>query len=192
MKVIRTFVAVLIAENLKEEIGRVQEHLKKLAPDVKWVACENLHVTLKFLGDVREDQVPKVCAAVDEAARAHSPFEMRISGLGAFPNPARARVVWTGIEAGYDQMRKLAETVDANLAELGFEREKRAFKSHITIGRVKASRLLGKLAEGIEEVDASNLGAQQVTCVSVMQSELLRGGPVYSPMSVSKLSAGVS
>ena len=192
MSFVRTFVAVLIAEDLKQKIGQVQEQLKKLAPDVKWVARENLHVTLKFLGNVREDDVPAVCAAVDEAARAHSPFEMSISGLGAFPNPARARVVWTGIEAGYHQMRELAESVDANLVELGFEREKRPFKSHITIGRVKASRFLGKLAEGIGEVDASNLGAQRVTSVSVMQSELLRDGPVYSPMSVSKLSAGVS
>jgi len=188
MKHIRTFVAVLITEDLKRRIAEVQEQVKKLAPDVKWVAPANFHVTLKFLGGVREDILDNVFAAVEEAARTISPFELSISGLGAFPTPRRARVVWVGSQKGHEQMRELAQALDRNLAELGFEKEDREFKSHITIGRVKESRFLNKLAEGIAEIDAADLGSQQISSIAVMQSELQRSGPVYSPLKVIKLS----
>ena len=190
MKVIRTFVAVLIAEDLKKKMSEVQEQVKKLAPDVKWVAPENFHVTMKFLGSVREDELAEVCAAVEEAVSPFSPFELSISGLGAFPSPARARVVWIGIEKGREQLSGLASAIDERLAGLGFEKEDKAFKAHVTIGRVKTSRFLKKLAEEIGSVDADNLGTQQVSSVVIMQSELLREGPVYSPLSVCKLSEG--
>ena len=188
MKVIRTFVAVLIARDLKDKMSEVQEQVKKLAPDVKWVAPENFHVTLKFLGNVREDELSKVCAAVEEAVKSFAPFELSISGLGAFPNPARARVVWIGIDKGREELTGLATAIDKHLVKLGFEKEDKAFKAHITIGRVKTSKFLNKLADEIGNVDADNLGTQQVSDVVIMQSELLRGGPVYSPLSVIKLS----
>ena len=188
MKVIRTFVAVLIAQDLKQKMSEVQEQVKKLAPDVKWVAPEIFHVTLKFLGNVREDELSAVCAAIEEAVKSCAPFELSISGLGAFPNPAKARVVWVGIEKGRDELVGLASSIDKCLAKLGFEKEDKAFKAHITIGRVKTSKFLNKLAEEIGNVDADNLGTQQVSSVVVMQSELLRGGPVYSPLSEIKLS----
>jgi 2'-5' RNA ligase len=189
VNVIRTFVAVLLDEDLRKKIAEAQEQVKRLAPDVKWVAPENFHVTLKFLGNVREDRIGEIAAAIDETAQGFSPFEMTVSGLGAFPNPARARVIWTGIETGGEQLRDLAEAVDVSLARLGFERETRLFASHITIGRVKTSRFLGALADGIREVDASNLGAQRVTSVFLMESQLLREGPMYSPLNVSELTA---
>ena len=180
MKVIRTFVAVLLTEDLRQKIAQVQGEAKKLAPDVKWVAPENLHVTLKFLGDVCESKIGDVCDAVGEAARAVPAFDLSVSGLGAFPSPARARVVWVGIDRGREELAGLAAGVNDRLAKLGFEREDRAFKSHITIGRVKTSRLLDELARGIGEIDASDMGSQRVASVAVMQSDLQREGPVYS------------
>ena len=187
MKVIRTFVAVLIAEDLKRRVSEVQERLKKLAPDVKWVAPENFHVTLKFLGDVSEDALPDVFAAVEDAARGFSPFDLSLCGLGAFPSPRKARVVWAGIEDGREPLRELASAVEASLAELNFEKEDREFKSHITIGRVKFSKFLDRLAQGIDEIDAGDMGVQRVTSVAVMRSDLQREGPVYSPLRVIEL-----
>jgi len=187
MKVIRTFVAVLLAEDLRQKIAQVQGEVKKLAPDVKWVAPENIHVTLKFLGNVRESEIGDVCDAVSEAARTVPAFELSVSGLGAFPNPARARVVWVGIDRGREELAGLAAGVDDRLVKLGFEREDRAFKAHITIGRVKTSRFLDELARGIEGIDASGLGSQRVASVAVMQSDLQREGPVYTPLSVIEL-----
>jgi RNA 2',3'-cyclic 3'-phosphodiesterase len=191
MTVVRTFVAVLIGDELRTRVSGVQEPLKKLAPDVKWVAPDNLHVTIKFLGNVREDDLPGVYRAVEEASGAVSQFDLSLSGLGAFPNARRARVVWVGIEEGREQLVKLASAVDSKLARLGFPKEEREFKSHITIGRVKEpSRKdswrdgpsLERLASGINEIDASDLGSQRVSSVAVMRSELRPGGPVYSPL----------
>ncbi len=185
MTVVRTFVAVLIADEIRRNIAEVQEPLKKLAPDVKWVAPDNFHVTLKFLGNVREDDLQGVYDAAEEASGAFPPFDLSFAGLGAFPNPRRARVVWVGIDKGRDQLVELASAMDSKLAKLGFPKEEREFKSHITIGRVKEpSRSLERLASGIEDVDASDLGSQRVTSIAVMKSELRPGGPIYSPLKV--------
>lgn len=190
MKVIRTFVAILIDESLKKVIAKVQSHVKKLAPDVKWVAPENFHITLKFLGNVVEDALPEVVKAVEEAMRGFSPFDLAISGVGAFPNPARARVVWVGSGEGRERLAQLASAVDRNLAKLGFEKEDKPFKAHITIGRVKISRFLRQLAEGIGKVDAENLGIQRISGVAVMRSELGREGPTYTPIKAIKFNHG--
>ena len=184
MQVVRTFVAVSLADELRKRVSEVQEQVKKLAPDVKWVARDNLHVTLKFLGDVREDALGGVFSAVEEAAGASAPFELSISGLGAFPNARNARVVWVGIEQGREQLVALASAVDAKLSKLGFPKEEREFKSHITIGRVKTSRLLDDLARGIGEIDAADVGSQVVSSVVVMQSDLRPDGPIYTPLRV--------
>ncbi|MCE5200123.1 MAG: RNA 2',3'-cyclic phosphodiesterase [Armatimonadota bacterium] len=190
MKVIRTFVAVLIDEELRQNIAEVQSRVKKLAPDVKWVAPENFHVTLKFLGDVEEDALSQVFTAVEEAARRCSPFDLSMSGLGAFPNPSRARVVWAGISDGRDKVSDLASKVDESLSKLGFGKEDKPFKAHITIGRVKDSRNLGRLAEAIQNTNAVNLGTQRVNSVAVMQSEMLRSGSIYTPLRIIDLSGG--
>ncbi|MCE5313430.1 MAG: RNA 2',3'-cyclic phosphodiesterase [Armatimonadota bacterium] len=187
MKVIRTFAAVLIDEDIRRKVAEVQSQVKKLAPDVKWVAPENFHITLKFLGDVREDNMSQVIAALEEAVQGFSAFDLAISGVGAFPNPARARVVWVGSSDGCEKMVELASSIDKKLSELGFEKEEKSFKAHITIGRVKTSRFLRALAEGIGKVDADNLGIQRVSGVALMQSELGREGPTYTPIRVIKL-----
>ena len=148
MDVIRTFVAVLISEDIKRNIFEVQDQIRKLAPDVKWVAPECFHVTMKFLGNQPEDRLPLVSAAIRDGVAGFRPFDVSISGLGAFPSPARARVVWVGIDEGRRELIRLAETVDENLGKLGFPREERSFKAHITIGRVKISRFLDKLPRG--------------------------------------------
>jgi 2'-5' RNA ligase len=184
MTVVRTFVAVLLADELRKRISEAQEQVKKLAPDVKWVAPDNFHVTLKFLGDVREDALGGVFSAVEEAAKAFAPFELSMSGLGAFPNARNARVVWAGIEDGRDELAALASAVDVGLVKLGYPKEERDFKSHITIGRVKTSRRLDDLARGIDEIDAGEIGRQTVSSVAVMQSDLRPEGPIYTALRV--------
>jgi 2'-5' RNA ligase len=189
MRAIRAFVAVLIDDDLRNNISRVQNEVRKLAPDVKWVAPENLHVTLKFLGNVTEEALPKVFAAVEKAAQSIPAFDLSVTGLGAFPSPQRARVVWVGIEKGRDELIELAEAVESELVSAGFEREEKAFKAHITIGRARMDRPLKGLAEGFARIDASNLGSMRVSDIAVMQSDLKPGGPVYSAMKIVPLAA---
>lgn len=184
MKVIRTFVAVLIDNDIRRRIAEVQSRLKQLAPDVKWVAPENFHITLKFLGNVDEAVMPDIISAVEEGTQGFSSFDLGISGAGAFPNPARARVVWVGSTDGREKLADLVRSIDKQLTELGFEKEDKPFKAHVTIGRVKTSRFLRTLAEGIGKVDADNLGSQRVSGVAVMSSELGREGPTYTPIRI--------
>jgi len=183
MNFIRTFVAISIARDIRSRISDVQEQAKKLAPDVKWVKPELFHITLKFLGNVREDELARVFVAIDEAAAGHSPFDLSFSGMGSFGS----RVVWVGTAQGRDELRALAKSVEDSLARVGFPREEKAFKAHLTIGRVRENRRLpSEFSSGIEKIDASDLGSQRVESIVVMQSDLQRDGPVYSPMSKSK------
>lgn len=186
MKVIRTFVAVLVEDDIRRKIADVQARVKKLASDVSWVAPDKFHVTLKFLGDITEEQLSDVCACVDGAVRSFPPFHMSFGGLGAFPKLQKARVLWAGVEDGARELIALAKVVDDRLAQLGFEKEHK-FSAHITLGRAKSNRFPDMLAKGIEEIDASGLGSQRVSSVVVMQSELKREGSVYTPLCVVKL-----
>ena len=186
-KAIRTFVAVCLDAELRSRISAIQERVKKLAPNVKWVAPENLHVTLKFLGNVREDRVARAQAAIDEVAREFAAFDLSVSGLGVFPSAMRPRVVWVGVEEGREQLVALAKAVEDRLVKAGFEKEEKPFKSHITIGRVKEGRPVGDLTDGLAGIDAGEIGRQRVDGVVVMESMLRPEGPEYTPLSVHKL-----
>jgi len=184
LKVIRTFVAVPIDKEIRQRISEVQERVKKLTRNVKWVEPDNFHVTLKFLGNVPEDQVPQISAALDEVSSKVPAFALSVKGIGAFPKLERARVVWIGIEEGREELIRLAREVEESLSRLRFEKENKPFKAHITIGRVKEGKPADGLAEGIREIDAGDLGRQNVSSVVLMRSELKPDGPVYSPLSM--------
>lgn len=187
MKVIRTFLAVLIDEDLRQKIFDAQNCVRKCASNVKWVEPDNFHITLKFLGDVAEEQIPEISAVITETVKSVPAFDLSFKGLGAFPRPERARVVWVGIEQGREQLIDMAKALEKSLAALGFDKEDKPFKAHVTIGRVRDNKPTAGLARGLAEIETPDLGTQRVECVSVMQSELLREGPVYSVISESKL-----
>lgn len=189
LKVVRTFVAVLLDEGIRNRISDVQQRAMGLAPGVKWVPPENFHVTLKFLGDVRRDEISHVQAAIDEVTAKLPAFDLNIRGMGVFPTPRRPRVIWVGVEEGREQLVELAKAVENRLVKAGFDKEEKPFKSHITIGRVKEGKPVPGLAEGLEEIDTGELGVQRVASVAVMQSVLRPGGPIYTPLSEHKLVA---
>ena len=189
-KVIRTFVAVVLDEELRHRISGVQEHAMKLAPGVKWVSPDNFHVTLKFLGDVRRDKLSYVQAAIDDVAGTLPAFDLSIRGMGVFPTPKRPRVIWVGVEEGREQLVALAHAVEDRLVRAGFEKDEKPFRSHITIGRVKEAKPVDGLVEGLEEIDTSELGVQRVESICLMQSVLRPGGPSYTPLIVHKLVDG--
>jgi 2'-5' RNA ligase len=187
-KVIRTFVAVLLDEGIRQRISEAQQRAMELASGVKWVPPENFHVTLKFLGDVRRDKLSIVQSAIDDVVSKMAAFDLVLRGMGVFPTPRRPRVIWFGAEEGREQLIALAKAVEDRLVKAGYEKEEKPFKSHITIGRVKEARPIPGLVEGLEGIDTSELGVQRVASVAVMQSVLQRGGPIYSPLSEHKLS----
>jgi 2'-5' RNA ligase len=118
---------------------------------VRWTRPENVHLTLKFLGDVRAEALDEIRAALEEVCAQHAPFDAALAKLGAFPSARRARILWIGVGAGFDPLRSLAADFDDALTPLGFEREKRPYVPHLTLGRARGRPLhLDLLSDGQE------------------------------------------
>lgn len=180
MPVVRTFIAVLLTAELRSKIVEVQEQFRAAAPRVKWVAEGNLHVTLKFLGDVGDDRLGEICAALEKATVGASPFRLVVSGAGAFPNLHRPRVVWIGLGSGADSLTAIAGNVESELAALGYSKEERPFSAHITIGRVRPETRVDDLTSAMQTAGIAEIGDLEVKSIALMKSDLRREGPVYS------------
>jgi 2'-5' RNA ligase len=172
-------VAVLLPDALRARLSVEVGRLRGVARDVAWVAESNLHVTLKFLGQIDAARVEPIGDALAAVAARTAPFELAVRGLGAFPTPARARVLWAGLEPAAP-LAALADDVDAALAALGFARESRPFAAHVTLGRVRESRRNPALADALAR--PADCGRLPVTRVSLMRSELHPRGARYTEL----------
>ena len=132
----RTFVAVPVPDTVRKQVTLFLEEYRSKRLPVKWVTRENLHITVKFLGEIDEKMKDRIAAVLQEVCRRHHGFEVGFSGVGCFPDPRRPRVVWIGTDTGADRLSGLAQDIDGQLESLGFRKEKR-FHPHLTIGRIK-------------------------------------------------------
>jgi RNA 2',3'-cyclic 3'-phosphodiesterase len=169
---VRAFVAVFPPPEVRKKALVAARRLPS-ANRVRWARPENVHLTLKFLGDVREEALDGLSAALGEVCARHAPFDAALVGLGAFPSARRARVLWAGVDAGSDQLRSLAADVDAALAPLGFEREKRPYVPHLTLGRIRGQPASFDLPSSIEDLGF------RVLHVELMESVLTAEGAIY-------------
>ncbi len=187
-KTLRTFVAVEISGPIRARAGELIAALGNTAAAVKWVEPHNLHLTLKFLGDVHQREIAQVCQAVARGAAEVNPFELEVRGAGAFPDAARPRTVWLGAGNGAEQMVVLHNRVEAALAELGYRQEHRRFQTHLTIGRVRGGgpgiAELGKLLQQHADVSIGSMSVQKVT---VFCSTLAPDGPIYEVLGTARL-----
>lgn len=178
----RLFVAVPLDAALRRAAERVRGEILRLCPEaargIKWVEPHNLHFTLKFLGEVPEANLGHVGAAL-ERLRDSGACDIYIEGIGAFPNPRTARVIWAGVSDGADRLTALAARAEDALAEAGFPREARAFSPHLTLGRVRDQGRLPTLKTALEAVGSANFGVQRVESVVLMESRLSPKGPTY-------------
>lgn len=133
----RTFVAIELDKHAKDVIFNMQSKIKDNLFGVKWVEYENLHITLKFLGDVNGQRIEDVKEAILKVSSQFDYFKIKGGSIGAFPTPERARVIFFNIEDGKDVLYRIFENLEHKLSILGFERDKRSYHPHITIGRVK-------------------------------------------------------
>lgn len=182
MEKVRTFIAIKLTPEIISNISGVQEELKKSVLEVKWVKPENVHLTLKFLGHITPEELEKVKLATRETLKPFAPFEVSVSGLGAFPKIEYPRVIWVGIDKGKKELTKIASRIEENLAKIGFAKEKRGFSPHLTLGRVKSPKGGERLIETFTKLKAANLGSMRVTKISIMKSELRPLGPVYTSL----------
>jgi 2'-5' RNA ligase len=177
----RTFIAVEISEGVRDHAVALQETLAKTGAEVKWATPESMHVTLLFLGEVDDRELHAVCRAVKELAVREPPFTLRVSGVGAFPNARRPKVVWAGITEGAEALRRLYDDLETRMLDLGcYRKEERGYTPHLTLGRVKAERDGLALAPELAKRQEWDGGQTTVDEVLVYSSELERDGPVYT------------
>ncbi len=176
---------MLLPDDLRQRLAAAIERLRPHAADVAWVAPSNLHVTLKFLGQVDETRVPALTDALRAALVDRRAIDVAVRGLGAFPSPTRPRVLWAGLEDAAGGMTALAEQVDIACDRLGFPAETRAFAAHVTLGRVRETRRQPPLAAALAR--PTDFGHLRVDRVSLMRSELSPRGARYSELFAASL-----
>jgi 2'-5' RNA ligase len=185
---LRTFIGVDLGKSIRDRAVALQETLARTGTDVKWVESENLHVTLLFLGEVDNREIPSVCRVVAEQTERHPAFTMSIQSVGCFPNPRRPRILWIGVGQGTQELCGLHDSLEPPLLELGcYRREERQYTPHITLGRVKSERSSALLATALAKQAGWQGGEVEVGEILVMSSELTSKGPVYTVLSRAKL-----
>jgi 2'-5' RNA ligase len=191
MSRLRTFIAVELSKAIRDRCIALQETLARSATDVKWVEEENLHVTLLFLGEVEDRDIPALCKAVAECCARQPAFPITIETVGCFPNPRRPRIVWVGVGTGSPELCQLHDALEPPLLDLGcYRREDRQYTPHITLGRVKSDRPTDSLAAALAKQAKWHGGTTDVREVLVLSSELTPKGPMYSVLSRAKLPTG--
>lgn len=177
-KQVRMFVAIALPEDVRAALGQVTAALAAQSPPraVRWVKPELMHVTLRFLGDTAVSLLPTITAELDRVTAQHQRFNLTVTGLGCFPNRKRPRVIWAGLQGGVAQAQALAAAVNVMLSPLGWEKEERPFRPHLTLGRVNDGRSLSGIDWGME-IAGMEVG---VTAVHLIESQLRPSGPVYT------------
>jgi RNA 2',3'-cyclic 3'-phosphodiesterase len=175
----RAFIAVNLPANIKQDIGEIIERIRHADPLARWVPPENLHVTVKFLDEIRQDQIRPIIGALTLAIGEHSSFELRLGGFGFFPNERKARIFWVGIESGFDTLKSLARAIDHQIASLGFAPETRPFSAHITLARLREPGPVDRLAKAAAHVPYLSEPIP-ITQMDLMRSVLSPNGASYS------------
>jgi 2'-5' RNA ligase len=180
-EMVRSFIAFdLDSEMVRKKLADIQALLVKTGADLKVVEPENIHVTMRFLGDVRMDSVDKICEAMKKALFA--PFDVKIQGVGAFPDARYPRVVWAGITQGANDLRSISSQLEPHLMALGFAPDPKGFSPHLTIARVKGTRNKVELAKFITDRKGFDFGTIKAACLRLKKSDLTPRGPIYSTL----------
>jgi len=181
---VRCFIAVDLSDEVRSALESVQERLRARArkADLRWGDPAGMHLTLQFLGEVSDALLAEVRSAVATAATSVSPLELACRGLGAFPGLTRPRVVWAGIRGAVGDLGRLAAACQRACEPLGFVPEKRPFRGHVTLARVRSPRGFGPLARAIESAADDDFGAWTAAEVVLYRSHLRRTGAVYEAL----------
>ena len=177
----RTFIGIDISEGIRDSAVALQEALAKTGAQVNWASPESMHVTLLFLGDVDDRELHAICRAVQEVAAREPPFALAVSGVGAFPNTRRPKIVWAGIAEGAEALKRLYDDLETRMLNLGcYRKEERGYTPHLTLGRVRGESDGHALAGELAKRTAWEGGRTTVEEVLVYSSEMDRDGPVYT------------
>ena len=184
MQKFRGFIAIDIKSFPK--LLEFEREIKNTGANVKLVEPENIHLTLKFLGDSDESLIDSIEEIMNDSVEDTQPFEINLKGAGVFPNERYIKVIWIGIQDG-EQIAPIAKKIDEKVSKLGFEKEKRRFSSHLTIGRVKTAKNKDKLLQIIEKYRDVQFAKIKINFIKLKKSELTPKGPIYTTLKEIKI-----
>jgi 2'-5' RNA ligase len=194
MEQVRSFIAIELPAKLKEGLAQLEAQLKLGKPSaVKWVDPSGIHLTLKFLGNITVDRISAITRALEEATRELSPFQLKVTGLGVFPNLKRVQVAWVGIGGEVDKLGQLQQRIESNLVPLGFTAESRRFTPHLTLARLRDQALPDERQRFGQLIASTKFEAVytiKVDSLNLMKSQLTREGAIYSRLSSVGLRGG--
>ena len=186
----RCFLAIELPEAVRDQLARLQERLGSQVHGVRWTRTDHVHLTVKFLGEVPDRDIPGVCDTATTVAARYEPFELEVGGAGCFPPRGSARIVWVGIPDPPQAFIDCQRACEAGYAELGFKAERRPYHPHLTIGRVKdprASRDIRLVVENEQRFEAGRFPGEELV---LFQSVLERSGPIHTVISRSPFAGG--
>jgi 2'-5' RNA ligase len=186
ISVVRSFIAISLSKDLQSKIAQLEEALIGELGDlpVRWVPASNIHLTLKFLGDVSVNNVPMLQKIIQAEARETRPFEISVGGFGVFPNISRPRVLWLGVEAP-EELISLQRRIEGEAARLGYAPDNRPFSPHLTLGRVSRSADYNEvrgISNALRSYKLGFIGAARIQQVHLFRSDLRPEGAVYTEM----------
>lgn len=178
MEKIRAFLAIPLSSEARAVVAGVADELAGEVPEraVKWVSPERIHLTVRFLGSTPVDKLEPLASHLDRIAGQHAPFALELDSLGCFPNERRPRVIWVGVAGQTRKLEDLQSDIEQMVVDMGWERERRDFHAHLTLGRVKDKSARVDLPWG-QGVAPATIPVQEV---HLFESELRRSGPLYT------------
>ena len=186
----RLFIAIELPTEIKDSLARLQQEFKKTGADVKWVEPQNIHLTLKFIGETEEDKLREIIQSLKETAGGKPAFKMRIASCGAFPKISSPRVIWASLDKGDKETKEIAQELENRLVMHGIPKEERDFSSHITIGRTRSGLNRDKLVSclntlaGKPEEETKEFTISKIT---LFKSTLTPKGPIYEALQEASL-----
>jgi len=186
---IRTFIAITLSPEIQTLIENIQKDLKGAGADVKWVKPQNAHLTLKFLGKVPIEKLVDIKNTFKMTIKKFSTFSLRTDSIGNFPLKGNPRIIWLGLKSNKDIAQALVSSIEQALEALNFEKEKRRFLAHATLGRVTSTRNIMKLKNAIKNYRTARQLNQKIKTITLYQSQLTPSGPIYTNLKDFPLSA---
>ncbi len=172
--------AIDLPEGIRDEIGKIQLRLRPKVEGVRWTRPEGIHLTLKFFGYVHGESFVNISRAVSESVKDVKPFTLEIGQIGTFPGPTRPRVIWIGIFGESDKLIELQLNLDRKLEQIGFLPEERAFKPHLTLGRVKVPGSAVGFSKVLDESRSYKAGSFRAEALTLFRSDLRPEGAIYT------------
>ena len=189
-KTLRAFIAIPIPEAVTVFLRQVQRRLEAQPMNIRWVAAKNIHLTLKFLGEIEAPQLSAVTSQMDAATATTAPFSLTANGVGVFPNHRRARVWWVGVAGDTDRLRMLQSNLETRLTTAGFGMSSRDFKAHLTIGRTRQRINAKTVGTSLGPLHEAASGSFRVDRLVLFQSILKPAGAEYTRLHISHLAKG--